>query len=303
MKKNILFILSTIFVFSCKDIDIDSAAKSSTKVGPPNLAPQEEWIQIPANAGGMGLTSFYVMKYEAKAMLNDESSVNSTGTTASPSTHKPVSLKDNQPWRNISANEAAAECESLGNGYHLISNPEWMAIARDIETQAANWTGGSVGSGCLYRGNSGETTTGDGTNVTDSCGYDGANPEAGSNRDLRAKHTLSSGDTIFDISGNIDEMVDWDKDTIGFQLGPTGCFGGELSSSPCGSLVDADYNTQNGGYNRTNGVGWFNGGFGGAAWRGGSWQSVNYAGAFSLSFSGSAIGSGQWTGFRCVYRP
>jgi len=40
-------------------------------------------------------------------------------------------------------------------GYHLITNWEWMAIARDIEQVPENWTGGAVGSGMIKRGNVG----------------------------------------------------------------------------------------------------------------------------------------------------
>jgi len=279
--------------------DNSSAPAPTTPSGPPNLAPGEEWVQVPASAGGMSLPAFYVMKYEAKAMLNDESATDATGTGAATATHKPVSTADNQPWRNIDANDSAAECESLGVGYHLISNPEWMAIARDIENQNANWTGGTVGSGCMFRGNSGE----DGT-VSGACGYDAAtDPEQGSGRDIRAKHTLSNGSEVYDMAGNLFEWTDWDKDTVGFQSGPNNCSASELNTVACGALADADYNTSNGGYTRTEGAGYFYGGSDGAALRGGFWIVSSYAGAFTLYLVNGPTYTNSSIGFRCVFRP
>ncbi|MFT6633400.1 MAG: sulfatase activating formylglycine-generating enzyme [Bacteriovoracaceae bacterium] len=262
----------------------------------------DEWVRIPANAGGMGLSEFYVMKYEAKAWNDgntnstiDGGEVDTDGTGVATGSNVPVSIADNQPWRSIDANDSAAECESLGANYHLISNPEWMAIARDIENVNANWTGGTVGTGCLFRGNSGDTT----------CGYNSAtDPDSGTGRDARAKHSLSTGQEIFDISGNVWEWTDWDAATVGFQIGPTTCTtSAELPSVACGALADADYNTNNGGYTRTEGVGYYFGGSGGAALRGGSWDNSTLAGAFTLYLFDSPTITLTDIGFRCVFRP
>ena len=242
----------------------------------------DEWIKVPANAGNMGLPAFYVMKYEAKAWLKNDTGatanedniidapeVDSDGLGAVTTTddwvdvidyeysdttndgvdYYPVSIPTNQPWREIYATSAATRCESLGANYHLISNDEWMAIARDIEQQDQNWTGGLVGDGCLFRGNTGEATTGDGTNSADSCGYDAAtDPDSGTTRDLRAIHTLSNGYQIYDFAGNLWEWTDWDKDTLGFQVGPNSTDGDACPSSgeiedilDCPALNDDDF--------------------------------------------------------------
>lgn len=272
----------------------------------------DEWVRIPANAGGMGLAEFYVMKYEAKAWNDgntnstidggevDTDGCNEGGCTTANwgvGTHIPVSIADNQPWRRIDANNAASECESLGANYHLISNSEWMAIARDIENVNANWTGGTVGTGCLFKGNTLDTT----------CGYNSAtDPDSGTGRNARAKHTLSNGQEIFDISGNVYEWTDWDAATIGFQTGPTSCpvLGfEELPTVACGALASADYDTDNGAYTSVQGVGQFYGGSGGAALRGGFWSSSTFAGAFTLSLGSSPTHANSSFGFRCVYRP
>jgi formylglycine-generating enzyme required for sulfatase activity len=308
MKTILAILLIQVLITSCVRKNTSSPSSPS---GPPNLVQGEEWIKVPANAGGMGLALFYVMKYEAKAMLNDESSTDSTGTTAARVTHKPVSIAENQPWRNIDANDSAAECESLGTGYHLISNQEWMAIARDIENQPVNWTGRSVGSGCLFRGNSGEATIGDGTLITDSCGYDGGALQAGSSRDVRAKHNLSNDQQIFDFSGNVNEWTDWHKDSTGFQVAPSTCSIGwvELPSFSCAALLDSNYNSQNRSYTSADGVGQIYGAIPylgnntGASARGGRWGNNVYAGVYSLYMYLFPTFTNINLGFRCVYRP
>lgn len=264
----------------------------------------DEWVHIPADAGGMGLSDFYVMKYEAKAWNDgntnstiDSGEIDTDGRSVAIGTHKPVSVPENQPWREINANNSATECESIGSNYHLISNSEWIAIARDIENVDSNWTGGVTGAGCLFRGNSAETT----------CGYDSVtDPDSGTGRNPRAKHLLSNGQEIFDFSGNVAEWTDWDSTTVGFQLGPTTCplIGyEELPDVNCVALASAEYDTANGTYDSTQGVGSFFAGSGGAALRGHSWISSTRAGIFSLALSYSPTYSSNGTGFRCVYRP
>ncbi|MDD2917293.1 MAG: type II secretion system protein, partial [Candidatus Gracilibacteria bacterium] len=73
------------------------------------------------------------------------------------STKTPVSIPNKFPIANISQTQAIAACKSLGTGYHLITNNEWMTIARDIEAQGDNWSTGIVGSGGIYRGITGES--------------------------------------------------------------------------------------------------------------------------------------------------
>ncbi len=273
----------------------------------------DEWVKINENSGGMGLGEFYIMKYEAKAW-NDANSnseidineVDPNGMSVPLGTHTPVSIASDQPWREINANDAASKCESLGPNYHLVSNAEWMAIAIDIENIDTNWTGQSVGSGCLFRGNTGETTVGSGSNITDSCGYNGNDPEEGTARDIRARHLVSSGQYIFDLAGNIWEWVDWDSSQVGFQIGPTDCpFSGieQIPSVTCNSLAQADYNSSNGSYDATHGFGVFYGGPGGAALRGSYWVDASSVGILALNLFYDPPSTNYDAGFRCVYRP
>ena len=119
------------------------------------------YIPIPAN-DNLNVSAFCVMKYEAK---NDGSS-------------NAVSTEAGTPWVSLDFVTAKSECNELGVNYELISNPEWMAIARNVENVAANWTGGSVGSGCVKRGNVEDTLACTGGDSA----YDGPNPDFGSSR-------------------------------------------------------------------------------------------------------------------------
>ena len=131
-----------------------------------------------------GKTYFYVMQYQAR---NNGGVPQSTGTGL--------------PWVNISQIDAKAKALLLGEKYHLMTNWEWMAIARDIEQVAENWTGGQVGSGMIKRGNVG---------IVDAGSYNGADPETGILND-KAILKLSNGEEIYHFSGNVWEWVD---DTI-----------------------------------------------------------------------------------------
>lgn len=50
------------------------------------------------------------------------------------------------PWVSITQPQAITECNSLWAWYHLITNNEWMTIARNIEANSQNWANWTVGS-------------------------------------------------------------------------------------------------------------------------------------------------------------
>jgi hypothetical protein len=208
----------------------------------------------------------------------------------------PVSLPERIPWRYITITSAKNLCKSVGVGYDLISNPEWMTVARNIENVDENWTLGQVGSGKIFAGNIGE-------NLADS--YNGADPEGGTGRNTKARLFLSNGEEIWDLNGNIHEWVDW---TIGGDLerAPT-CAAGwrEILDHGCAGVTDSDVLPSNSNYNSENGTGQFHGGTVGDLYRGAHYGyyggNHQYAGIFlSLwNYSGTYIA----IGFRCVYRP
>jgi len=257
------------------------------------------YIPVSANAS-LGVSSFCVMKYEAK-------NVAGVATSQAAST----------PWGNISATNAKTKCTDLGANYDLISNPEWMTIAYDAERTGSNWSGGNPGSGAMYRGHS-DNSPGSILAVTDAAdSYNGTgNTSAqamGSGKEQRRTFTLSNGEVLWDFAGNLDEWVDW---TLGggFNTGPTTCNESysaiEIPVVSCAALQTLDYMPSNPAgvtpavnYNSNYGLGRFYVGRGGTAIRGGSWGAGASAGAFGINtYFGATQGINE-SGFRCVYRP
>lgn len=125
--------------------------------------------------------AFCVMQYEAK---------NSGGSA--------VSTASDAPWTSASQAVAITAANAACSDCHLITDNEWLTIAQNIMHVASNWSGGSVGSGCLSRGNNGSTTT---------CSYNGINAESGTGRDAKASHILSNSEVIWDLAGNMEEWT------------------------------------------------------------------------------------------------
>lgn len=186
------------------------------------VATPSGWIEVPNNAFYSPPTgNFLVMQYEAKydCTATPDGIGDTAATCSAPadsglgldyrdivgfSASRVVSTPEGAPIVHFTQTQAIAACPT---GSHLITNAEWMTLVRDIEAQAANWANGVPNSlvsanGGLKRGNVG---------ITDSASYDGADPEQGMGRNSKAKHVLSNGAEIWDLSGNVWE---WTSDTI-----------------------------------------------------------------------------------------
>lgn len=89
---------------------------------------------------------FVVAKYEMSYNETTPSdSWNASRWTRAYSSSKiPVSMPDRLSVANLTQPQAISQCWGLGSNYHLITNNEWMAIARNIEQQASNWSWGAV---------------------------------------------------------------------------------------------------------------------------------------------------------------
>jgi len=144
----------------------------------------------------LGTSPFCVMKYEAK---------NVSGVA--------TSQASGAPWVSITQTDAITQSTNAGG--HLLTEAEWMTIAADVLSMKQNWSGGSGNSGIIYQGhvnnNPGSALAAsddDTDNLNGMTGGIGTNSGNNSSRVLY----LSSGDAIWDFSGNVWE---WTQQAIG----------------------------------------------------------------------------------------
>jgi len=69
-----------------------------------------------------------------------------------------VSAKWNSPIAEITQAEAITECTDLWKWYHLITENQWMTIARNIELESVNWSSLIVWNWWIFTGISNNTT-------------------------------------------------------------------------------------------------------------------------------------------------
>lgn len=197
------FVILAIFnLVSCQtqtELKLDKgAADPSSQV--PSFTCPSGYVKVPANSDVGVSSDFCVMQFEAK----DDGSGN------------PISQADTTPWVNITNLVAQSECRSLNalngvtNKYDLISNPEWMAIARNVEGVNSNWSGGSPGIGCMKMGNFDGRFLSE-CDPTVNSYYRNMAVDFGSSRldNGSAQFELSNGNIIWDLAGNVAEFVDW----------------------------------------------------------------------------------------------
>ncbi len=261
------------------------AALAVTEPCPPNF------LKVGGNVD-LSTTSFCVAQYEMK----DVSSVAS-------------SIPNGLPWTNINMSLAKSQCQALGAGFDLISNQEWMTIAREIESEPLNWSGGMVGTGKLSRGVAAITSWGDIWSNTaplgsadNACLFNtGANSCLSTGtHDFKRTHELSEGGVIWDFSGNVNEWVDWYPPSC--TAGTAGWY--EFPGVTCG-LASTHFQPLTSGANS-----FVNAGMvylpvtaQTGAFRGGAFSSSYSAGIYSLNLGNSDTIADSTIGFRCVKRP
>jgi prepilin-type N-terminal cleavage/methylation domain-containing protein len=254
-------------------------------------------IQKACDEGWIPFGNRCIMQYEAKKGTGNIATSVATGT----------------PWVSIYQDVAKAECEKINA--HLITNAEWMAIARDIEDQDANWSDNKVGTGYLNighaTGNSGAAAT-TGSASEYSTGSNTLVPFS-SLVDHKGKrtHTLSNGQSIWDFSGNVwewlDRVIPTQEGIVGSGAwneinGSTGNFiNWTTSTNPYLLYTEAGPVNQN--LTSTHGIGKiakYNHTDDRAFVRGGDWNNGALAGVFALRLSHSPSHSNGYIGFRCA---
>lgn len=286
------------------DVDFEGIVAKSGVGGKASITCPNTYGDFVPVRGNPSLSTndFCVMKYEARNI----------GSVA-------ISQAAGTPWVNISADDSWIECDDLNDfgqsgTYALISNPEWMTIARDAESLGGNWSGSSVGVGEMARGWTAHVSYGDSwtnssvaPNSQPTCLYNTASNTCASSGDHRYRRTLSlsTGEDIWDFSGNVWNWVDWEINGS-FTLGPTTCPAtwDEFPNVTCAELdVENDLLPSNQTYDSSQSVGQFYGASGGAALRGGGWNNGSRGGAFTLNLDINSSNPGSRRGFRCVWRP
>ena len=276
----------------------------------------------------VGTTSdFCVMKYEAKALNTDTSVIDTDGcnepgcTTANwgLANHIPESSPTGSPWRRINPINASAECNSLNTGgatnYDLISNPEWMTIARNAESVSSNFEASVMARGWAAKSSNPFrpdpwTNLAVASSTDASCLYNTGADTCASSGDHLYKRTLvlSNSEEIWDFSGNVWEWVDWNASIPSFQEGPKTCAASWVEFPVAAfyeclsGLADQVFPANSNG-SSVEAFGLFYGGPNGAAMRGGDWDDGSYVGAFALYLGSSTTHASANRGFRCVYRP
>jgi formylglycine-generating enzyme required for sulfatase activity len=255
--------------------------------------------------------SFCVAKFEMKIQGSSD------GSLAYDSVFVAQSGPDGTPWTNIDRDRALSECQGLGFGYDLISNAQWQSIAQNAELQSRNWTSGAIGVSTLFRGHT-DNSPANSVSITDSSDPynltgNNSGQADGSGREQRRTMDLASGESVWDLSGNVYEWIKDDNSnsfgtdgfisqitllshpftaSIGGITGNTKFFFGPFGDYP--QLGSSLY----GGF----GYAWIQTS-GGAITRGGDFNNGNWAGIFSLRLNVPASTADTGQGFRCVYNP
>jgi prepilin-type N-terminal cleavage/methylation domain-containing protein len=173
------------------DIEVAIASRNqSPPVTPPSpLTCPSGFIVVPGSTT-YNTSDFCVMKYEAK----------NVGGVA---TSQPTLA----PWVSIvQANAAIASNAACAIGCHLITEAEWMTIAQNVLGVTSNWSTGTVGSGYVYRGHSDLVPpAAQEASANDSDGY--YLTQNGTTGSQRRTLTLSNGEVIWDLAGNVRELT------------------------------------------------------------------------------------------------
>jgi len=182
------------------------------------------------------------------------------------------------PWVEIDYHEATAAAAAAGLA--LITERQYLALAIDIASVGANWTGGAVGDGDLKQGlrkdNFEEAQAGD--VVSDDSSED-------------RWFVLSNGARVCDAAGN---AYTWIRDNVqGDEQGlMTGEFKADSLSITCAPFPRLERGV---GWIPRAGAGWS----GSALVRGGCWFDGDGAGVFRLSCTVPRFSRGV-VGFRCT---
>ena len=305
------------------------------------------YIWVSGNSKFGTESGFCVMKYEAKCD-DDSDGVGDTtaesadygvwvnSSTACTGAGKDVvSSAQGAPITYISQVDAQAYCEAIGEGYHLITDQEWMTIAEDAGWQDENWCdldgsncGNTPGTNYLAAGHN-DNAPSEAEDATTSDSYpcyatvaEDTNATCGDSGSQKRTHTLSNGEVIWDVAGNVYE---WTDNYIVHEIG-TAHTDGEMPLNDTAATTSNWYEYTNvvnyksinyikpfrSDWSSTQRIGKIYLDYNGAYTtgdnqsdyhafkRGGSWSNTSYAGVWTLSLDISPAHVYNNLGFRCA---
>ncbi|WP_374073692.1 Ig-like domain-containing protein [Bdellovibrio bacteriovorus] len=244
------------------------------------------------NPAASSVGAFCVGKFEAKNSLSSPQFI-ATGT----------------PLIGISQMDAVAACQNRGSKYKVITNQQWNALADLIRQQPGNWSGGSVESGILYRGNTILNVTPAAANTADPCSPTDAT--ICGDQSARRRFVLPYGQEVWDIAGNAWEVTRETDNNSDTGYSPSSGYvsnlawvGGQLralygTSNSCPAPSSGDYC----GYGKLDFSLIPSAGSNIVIWRGGTTYQGRDAGVFAGLRAGNGGSSVTNGGFRCVYEP
>ena len=189
-------IIPTTFRLSNTDSDLSYSITDTTAISPvttqssstTGLSCPNNFIPVPGS-GTYGTNDFCVMKYEAKN--------NGSGVA--------VSQPEELPWVNISQTSAMSVSSTACTGCHLVTEAEWMTIVQNVISVASNWSTGIVGDGYIYSGHNDDAPSL--ALAADPAGIDGYFGVTNKGGDQRRTLSLTNGEEIWDISGNVNDWT------------------------------------------------------------------------------------------------
>jgi hypothetical protein len=255
------------------------------------------YLMVPPNQAVGTTSDFCIAKYEMK---------NVAGTA--------TSEMAGTPWVSLTMIDAKNACSALGSRFHLITNPEWMTVARNIELVGSNWSSGMSGVGVIARGHSDDNPSvalaaaadNDPYYMTGNSALDAPNSGWEQKRTLE----LSNGEIIWDFSANVWEIIDWEVPYT--QKAYVSSDGGPVTTWREFSSIDVN----SGGGDTMNpetwqpfysllssneGLGQYYSGDGDTVVRRGeNWDGGSIAGPYTLMISWKVTSVSNAAGFRCV---
>ncbi len=174
-----------------------------------------DWfIWVPWNPEFKTKNSFcvaqYEMTYEDAGIPNSNFWWTDWNTVAYVPWKKIITQAGKYPIADINQAEAIIACKSMWDWYHLMTNNEWMTIARNIEATKENWSSGTIWQWNLYNWVSIDTTLWCNAKWwnTDLRSFATKTWSGNISCNPRRTHALSQGGwIIWDLSGNVWEHV------------------------------------------------------------------------------------------------